>query len=662
MANKVLDYRPDIDGLRAIAVISVIIFHISPSVLPGGYVGVDVFFVISGYLITSIIYKEVELNKFTFIGFYSRRIKRILPPLLAVLFITLVIGVFFLLPSDLNNLAKSLFATNFYVSNMWFLFQDNYFTLGASEFPLLHTWSLSVEEQYYLLWPLILVVCRRRANLSLFVASLFLCLSLFIAIYYTNYHLNSDGYYLIFSRAYELMIGSILALMLSSNLKISIINEKYRQYIGHIYSFCGTICIGYSIFFYTSLTLFPGYAALLPTLGAALIILAGNIYQNSCINRILRLNLFVFIGLISYSLYLWHWPILAFYHYFFINTNLNFVKIIILVLLILITSVLSYFFIEKPVKKLKLSNLAIIIYIWLIPSLVILISCGYIILNSGVESRLNDITKTESLFLSDPYCWNGDAVKQSCIISKLKNNSSPKILLFGDSHAGMYSPFWGEIAEKYGFNIKELNVASCYPLINVNNSLPSDDPNIWLPDLCEKQIKYVTNNYSNFDIIIVSGAYANYLPNGARAPQKFKFADEFKKTINLFLKSNKTVIIMEEPPKAKDDSISKMIRQSMLPKFLQAPSKIEMDDNMEINKYIESIVGQHDNLYYLNINQMLIDENKFYPYVGDKNIVAYMDAAHFNLYGAEFIGKQFVHSKESIPLKKVLIVKKIINN
>ena len=214
--HKLILYRPDIDGLRTIAVGMVILFHIWPSMLTGGFVGVDIFFVISGFLITSIINKELTTGEFGFRAFYTRRIKRILPVFYAMIFVSSIAAYLILLPNDYSNYAKTTVSASVFFSNLHFLRVSNYFALGSGEIPLLHTWSLSVEEQYYLFWPLVLMCLTRQSVKRLWVRPLAISILFILSFAFSIYCIKHDvslGYYSIFSRTFELMVGSILALI-----------------------------------------------------------------------------------------------------------------------------------------------------------------------------------------------------------------------------------------------------------------------------------------------------------------------------------------------------------------------------------------------------------------------------------------------------------------
>jgi peptidoglycan/LPS O-acetylase OafA/YrhL len=298
-----LAYRADIDGLRAVAVLLVIACHIGIYSLRGGFIGVDVFFVISGYLISSVILSDIAASRFSLLSFYERRVRRIVPALIVMLAVTSLFAYRYLLPVEMADYAKSLVAAIFSQSNFYFWNQSGYFDAPASLKPLLHTWSLAVEEQFYIFFPLFLMVVRKlfpaRLRFSIIVvAALSLAASAFGAYRYPN-----STFYLAPARAWELLLGTILSLKMFPKISGAVPRN--------IATLSGTGFILLSAVFFSAATPFPGFAALAPCLGVALII-AGGETGGSLIARALSSRPAVFVGLISYSLYLWHWPIIVF--------------------------------------------------------------------------------------------------------------------------------------------------------------------------------------------------------------------------------------------------------------------------------------------------------------------------------------------------------------
>ena len=296
-------YRPDIDGLRAIAVLAVLFYHVRTGAVHGGFVGVDVFFVISGYLITGIIHNDVVAGRFSIRRFYDRRIRRIFPALFAVLFATTVAGAAFLLPSEFATYANSLAATTLFASNIYFAAHAGYFAPGALNTPLLHTWSLAVEEQFYLLFPIALALAYKYFPKRLRLTVALCCILSFVV---SAYGVAIDPQRTFFSslaRAWELLLGSLLALNAFPQVRSAAVKEAAAT--------LGIVAIVACAIFYSDATPFPGISALIPTAGTALIIWSG-VNTVTRVTALLSLRPVVFVGLISYSLYLWHWPMIVF--------------------------------------------------------------------------------------------------------------------------------------------------------------------------------------------------------------------------------------------------------------------------------------------------------------------------------------------------------------
>jgi len=293
-------YRPDIDGLRAVAVLSVLAFHLGWGRMAGGFVGVDVFFVISGYLISAIVFSEVAASTFSVLEFYERRIRRIFPALFGMLILFSIVASFYLLPTEFVDFAKSLLAAATSSSNFYFWKHSGYFDSPTSS-PLLHTWSLAVEEQFYILFPIFLVAVRRFFPERLRVAVVVL---FFASLVTSAVMVRIDAvtaFYMPYTRAWELLLGTILSLDMFPRLQ--------SVFMRNVATLGGIALILYSVLTYNTHTEFPGLTALPPCIGSMLIIGAGE-FGPSLVSSVLSWRPFVFIGLISYSLYLWHWPVI----------------------------------------------------------------------------------------------------------------------------------------------------------------------------------------------------------------------------------------------------------------------------------------------------------------------------------------------------------------
>lgn len=312
-----MNYRPDIDGLRAVAVLAVVLFHIEPNWVPGGFVGVDIFFVVSGFLITGIISREQAGGDFSFAQFYRRRVKRIVPALLCVLSATLVIGYLVLLPDDLEQLARSTIASLIFVSNIYFTYalDTSYFADSASLEPLLHLWSLGVEEQFYIFWPIILALATRYITSS---AAKGLLLTLAIVVSFLSVELFYDldpmfQYYMLPGRAGELLLGAAAFYVTQ---RCPDLSESFC----FVLSVVGTTLIVASLVLLSGEDRFPGIHAVPVTLGVALVLIGGT--TKNVVSSALSIRPAIWVGLISYSMYLWHWPILAFLKYALVDLTL----------------------------------------------------------------------------------------------------------------------------------------------------------------------------------------------------------------------------------------------------------------------------------------------------------------------------------------------------
>ena len=335
-------YRPDIDGLRAIAVLSVVIFHAFPNIFPGGLIGVDIFFVISGYLITGLISSDFKLGNFTFLGFYLRRVRRIIPILFTVLISTFAFGWFTLYSDDYALLGKHMAAASIFTSNIVYLSESSYFDLDAESKPLLHLWSLAIEEQFYLLWPVLLYFLYKKIKLNsigVIYTLLAFTISSLLACSYLTLMKPDYAFYLPFTRFWELSLGGLFVLV-SREIDIK------RDYAIKIASI-GYLLLIISFVFINKNTYFPGFVVLLPCLGVGAILISKN---DSKVLKLIFYNKFlVYFGLISYSFYMWHWPVLYFLRN--INPNPSNISLTLFLLLSFLLSLFGYYLIETPFRR-----------------------------------------------------------------------------------------------------------------------------------------------------------------------------------------------------------------------------------------------------------------------------------------------------------------------
>jgi peptidoglycan/LPS O-acetylase OafA/YrhL len=447
--HKKLEYRPEIDGLRAIAVGVVLLYH-AKLAMPGGFVGVDVFFVISGFLITSLILKDYESDAgFSIVRFWERRVRRIFPALVFVVIVTVVAGCFVLLPSDFLDLGKSVVAQALFAGNFYFWDTSGYFETSAWIRPLLHTWSLAVEEQFYLLMPLLFVFCScLRRNTLRWVFGMVILLSLTLSIIQAD-RAPDTGFYLLPSRAWELLVGAILALFP--------LRRQLPKWIAELVGWSGLISIGLACVLYSHSTPFPGAAALLPVLGTAAIIWStGLAAEHNLLRRVLSLQPLVFIGKISYSLYLWHWPILVYALYWRDNFIMPWPYRLALLGLSFLLAIISWKFVETPFRLRRVFPSRKGVLGFGLASLILYAGCGiYVIVNKGFSQRYpTDVVKIDSAHQPEALVKLYPKPSPTTLLMAIngdfendgKSDKRIDYLVWGDSHAQAISPVFRKLA------------------------------------------------------------------------------------------------------------------------------------------------------------------------------------------------------------------------
>jgi peptidoglycan/LPS O-acetylase OafA/YrhL len=424
-------YRPDIDGLRTLAVIPVILFHAGASWLPGGFVGVDIFFVISGYLISSIIFREVKAGQFSFLRFYERRLRRIIPALLLMLLVTIIVFQVFALPDQAQSTAESGISALLSFSNFWFWRESGYFAPTAEFIPLLHTWSLAVEEQFYLVFPAILLTIWRFKLPDRFVLVI-LTIAAFGISYWLSVNKPSAAYYLLPARAWEMVAGAVLASGALPKVRGAIL----RQMLPAI----GVGMILLSIFWIRSDMTFPGWVALIPCIGAAMIIHSDG--RSWVASHILSARPMIFIGLLSYSLYLWHWPVLAFLRVRTSSINLDPAVAVSAIILTFMLAWLSWRYVERPFRDRRHMPSRRMLTLLGGGSVAVLALAGLVILFAGFPGRISEPVKIALAAASDidplRIRCQGVGVNREC---RFGNPDLPvTYAIIGDSHAAAIRP------------------------------------------------------------------------------------------------------------------------------------------------------------------------------------------------------------------------------
>ena len=498
--SHAIRYRPHIDGLRGIAILGVIFYHADFSIFQGGFIGVDVFFVISGFLITSIILRDLRADSFSLAGFWERRIRRIFPALFVVMLATVIAGyLLILLPSDYHHFGSTVMAQSVFASNMLYMVSDSYFDQPSRFTPLLHTWTLSVEEQFYLFFPLLVALCtffvrrlsftsERKVERSLLASvAAISVISFFINIWFIivrpgapfEIHPITDGlnhmiyagvgFYVLPTRAWELGLGALVALV---SLKI-----KHRP-LSEVLAFAGIMSILASVFIFSNATAFPGFAALLPTLGAAALIFAEESHSTIS-GRMLSWAPLLWVGLISYSLYLWHWPVFVFTK-LATSTSLTFVDMLGLIIITFILAILSYTFIETPFRKKIYLQSRRAVYIVGLGAMAFLFLSGFLIYRNIIrnDDRINPAA-LEALAALNPskeplaydYCFQkpGDESLYGglCRLGDRDPSLKPQFVLWGDSQGLAMEKLFDELGKRSGVQGVMFAYTSCLPLPGV---------------------------------------------------------------------------------------------------------------------------------------------------------------------------------------------------
>lgn len=469
-------YRPDVDGLRAVAVVPVLLFHAGVAGATGGYVGVDVFFVISGFLITSILWNDLEKGAFSIVRFYERRCRRILPALFVVGLAVMVVGAFLFLPAEYRDVGKSLAAVGLFGSNILFWREAGYFDRAAEEKPLLHTWSLGVEEQFYILFPIALFLVFRYARRWAFHAICAVLALSFALNVLTIGRWPEATFYLLPMRAWELMLGAMLAV---GHL------PPCRRVLGETLSLAGLAAIVWAIVSYTPDTPFPGWYAAAPALGTAAILYAGT-GPATLVGRLLSLRLLVGIGLISYSLYLWHVPLLVFVRLYTLGEPTA-AEIAGALALSAVFATLSWWLVEQPVRRRRVLAGRGAVFAASAAVIVVFVAGGGLVAATGglpgrvpVEvARLAETASAKDLraYTCVTRPLDGEARRGFCPIGAA-DGAARDILVWGDSHAMAALGMFDRALSGLGRGGWLIAINGCPPLIDLQRvaySTPCDE-------------------------------------------------------------------------------------------------------------------------------------------------------------------------------------------
>jgi len=660
-----LSYRPEIDGLRAIAVVSVILYHaqfkfFDYNFFTGGFIGVDIFFVISGYLISSLIFKELSLTgNFSFAHFYERRVRRILPVLFFIMLISILFAWIYLLPIPFVDYANSILSSIFFISNFYFHYTGTIYgaEIGLLK-PFLHTWSLSVEEQFYLIFPVFIFLCFKfiKQYVTLILILGFI-LSLVIS-HWGSYNYPSFNFYSLPTRSWELLAGVFLA-----KLEMNYTRSKNR-YLNEILTLVGFVLIGCSIIYFDEKTLHPSLYTLCPIIGVMLILWFSN--EKEFITKLLSSKLFVGTGLISYSLYLWHFPLLA-----FARTKhpliSDYDKFEILILIIIL-SIITFFLIEKPFRNKKIINSKFLIFTILLLIVSYLSFYTLTIKSQGFEDRLHVFLKKElktapweTLTNNGNMCF--DRKNNHCSFNK---QYKKKLYLIGDSSLESISSTLLKKLNNKKINLIDMNRTGCFYMPGFNQIAKKTKKIIENCNV-ESQEKIKLQILSNKNSIVMIGAlYKYYLRDYTdnfgsneliNQRNDESILDSFILSVAELLENGVKVVIVYPIPNAKFNVAKKLMRD--IPKKTKNASeymkknpittsfKSYKDENKDVLNALDKF--EHKNLikiYPSNVFCNTLIKGRCLTH-GDKNIY-FFDSHHLSKRGAEMLVNEIYNNTKEL--------------
>lgn len=615
-------FRYDINGLRAYAVALVVLFHFQIPGFSSGFIGVDVFFVISGYLMTKIIIDQLMQDRFSIWKFYLARGIRILPALLALTTVIAIAGWFLLIPEDYKTYGKHAASSITFLSNIAYLRESSdYFSTAAHEKILLHTWSLSVEWQFYIILPIVLLVIGKiKKNRTILNSAILIgfFISIFLS-YKISQSSQSTAFYMIPTRAWEMLAGGLVYAYFSQ-ISLSNFTRKSIDILGF-----GLILI--SLIIFETTTLWPSVNALLPVFGSMLILIANN--QNSFLTKP---KIFQWTGNASYSIYLWHWPIVFFLGYLgYQNDNL---MIVIAILLSLILGWLGYRFIETP-SRIYLNEASLLKSAFILVFITVILSSIFalIFIKNGIPQRANSsyLEKTAEMAMPSPdngWCFydvsniNSLQIGDSglgCKVGKIKNSNN-KALLFGDSFAGHNIPFWDEVGKKLNTQVHAVSTNWCYP--SISDDFP-DPRALRASEQCRINRKFLSENLHKYDYLIFAGFWKNVIDQNQ--------LNSFESLLIQANKLNIPIIIMPSPYSF-DKNIAKDYKKAI---WLGSDFKLEGNDeydlrSAEANEVVKKMANKYSNVIFLERTDLYSKTHLTeagYPYS--------LDGVHISILGSK---------------------------
>ena len=651
--------------MRALAVLPVVLFHFAFPGFTGGFVGVDIFFVISGYLITSLIVGDLYAGRFSFARFYERRIRRIIPALLVMLAAASIFAVALFPPKELAEFGLSAAAAAAFCSNFFFAFHTDYFSGTETLMPLLHTWSLGVEEQFYIVWPLMLFACYRlgsRLAVSALVVVLALT-SLAYAEWGTTTKYAAQFFYLPQSRAWELMFGAILALGLVPRIGI----RWLRETLG----LAGIVMIAYAVTQFSPITPFPGLWATIPCLGAILIIHTGQ-QRDTAVYRLLSLEPLVFVGLISYSLYLWHWPVFAFGENY-VGRPFTLAESLSLIAVSMAISAASWRYVEQPFRYSERRALGSqrAAFLGGLGALG-LAACvgGAIYLGDGLQGRLSPETLRFYLASRDHNALRTDCLDGAgrspptasrCTRPALKPGGAYDIVVWGDSHGDALFPGLAMVGENRGLSTRQVTRRACPPVLGIERVDVGGRPRHSRVSACtnfntallqelqtdpKPKLVVLVARWSMYTETELAKGHRVFLVDKDHSALDIEtsrdvLARGLGRTVDAITALGIPVLLIGQPPEFFQNPnvcfVERALSQRDVNNCYRQPREVA-DQRLRASKEIlQKIASERPATTYVGLDSILCDERVCSAKSGDQPL--YEDESHLDLSGARFVGR-----------------------
>ncbi|MEM6050538.1 acyltransferase family protein [Erwinia sp. P7711] len=630
-------YRPEIDGLRALAVVSVVLYHAGVPFITAGFIGVDIFFVISGYLITTNIISDISKDKFTISGFYERRARRILPALLFMIIAIIPISYYYLLPDDIKSFWKSILAVCMFVSNYFFSSEIGYFAPNVELKPLLHTWSLSVEEQFYLIFPLFLMFVLKKIK-SL--ATIIIAILAVVSFCYSDIGSITNpthSFYSIASRSWELLVGALASFYFKGGSAI-----HQNKIISSVGGFLGLALISISLFYIDQSTPFPGRYALIPVMGTLLVIIFCSV--ENLPGKILALKPVVFIGVISYSLYLWHQPVLSLLRHKYVTEPSPWIISLSLVITVAI-AYLSWRYVESPfrnktfISKRRVFKLSAFYSLGLIIISILGIQTSYLNRFEGNPRYIDINNRMRGNYGISEKCEKTFLTSKNCMTSK-----EPEILVWGDSYGMQMANVIK--ASKPDVKMVQATVSQCAPVIGASYAKL-----IYGARECiegnDKVFEYLKRTPS-IKYVVLASPFEGLVNNGYILqrdgkivnPGSKEFLRLFYKTIDEIKSIGRIPVVIAPPIKFKGNDIGYCLKKSSLLNASLSRCNFDAKQMPDVQRRV------YETMKEISLQSKVIWMPNFTCHHGkceasENGVFFYRDKGHLPYEGSEYLGKKY---------------------